>query len=137
MTAGLLGGIIGGAFFRFSFGLIPEILSRFIGVGIVGFFIGLMISIFEEILREAWLTIDYGNNEKINISLGKKPLILGSSSSADIYLPKDKNYPAITAEVVFDKSKVIINNKINNQVTELRNGSKIGFGTILIIVNTR
>ena len=137
MIAGFLGGIFGGAAFRFSFGFIPEMFSRFIGVAIIGLFIGLMISIFEELLREAWLTIEYGNNERTYISLGEKPIVIGSSPKADIYLPKEKNYPPVTAIIKVEKSKVIIENKIDNKRTELRNGSKIGLGYIEIIVNTR
>ena len=137
MIAGFLGGAIGGAAFRFSFNFLPEIAGRLLGVAIVGFFIGLMISYIEELFREAWLTVVWGKDEKTSISLGAKPIILGSSSEADIYLPKDKSYPPITAIIMIEKTKVIIDNKINNQRTELRNGSKIGLGTIEIIVNTK
>lgn len=137
MIAGFIGGAIGGAAFRFSFDLLPVLAGRLIGVAIVGFFIGLMISYIEELLREAWLTVVWGKEEKTLITLGSKPIVLGSSSEADIYLPKEKNYPPITAIIKLDKSKVIIENKINNQRTELRNGSKIGLGTIEVIVNTK
>lgn len=137
MIAGFIGGAMGGAAFRFSFGLLPELAGRLLGVAIVGFFIGLMISYIEELLREAWLTVVWGKEEKTLITLGRKPIVLGSSSEADIYLPKEKNYPPITAIIKLDKAKVIIENKINNQRTELRNGSKIGLGTIEVIVNTK
>jgi Ca-activated chloride channel homolog len=137
MIAGFIGGAMGGAAFRFSFDLLPELAGRLLGVAIVGFFIGLMISYIEELLREAWLTVVWGKEEKTLITLGSKPIVLGSTSEADIYLPKEKNYPPITAIIKLDKSKVIIENKINNQRTELRNGSKIGLGTIEVIVNIK
>ncbi len=137
MIAGFIGGSIGGAAFRFSINYLPEVASRLLGVAIVGFFIGLMISYIEELLREAWLTVVWGKDEKSSISLGTKPVILGSSSEADIYLPKEKGFPPITAVIMLNKSKVVIDNKINNQSTELRNGSKIMLGSIEIIVNTR
>lgn len=137
MLAGFIGGVIGGAAFRFSFILIPEIASRLFGVAILGFFIGLTISYIEELLREAWLSVEYSKDETILIALGAKPIVFGSSSEADIYLPKEKNYPPITAIVEVVNSKIIIENKINGTRTELRNGSKIGLGTINVIVNTR
>lgn len=136
MIAGLLGGIIGGAVFLFSQIFMPVIYSHLIGVSIIGFFIGLMISFFEELLREAWLTVEYSKNEKRNISLGSKPIVLGSSPLADIYLPTKKYLPET---LIFEirNSKVIVENKINNQVFEVRNGSKIQLGSIMVIVNTR
>jgi Ca-activated chloride channel family protein len=137
MIAGFIGGAIGGAAFRFSNNYLPEIASRLLGVAIVGLFIGLMISYIEELLREAWLTIVWGKNETTSISLGARPILLGSSPDADIYLPKEKNYPAITAIIMIKNSKVVIENKINHQSTELRNGSKINLGIIEVNVNTR
>jgi len=137
MIAGFFGGFIGGAVFRFSFDYMPEVAARLLGIAIVGFFIGLMISYMEELLREAWLTVVWGKNEKTSISLGLKSIILGSSSEADIYLPKEKNYPPITAIIKLENNKVVIHNKINNQSTELRNGSKITLGSIEVIVNTK
>lgn len=137
MIAGFLGGAIGGAAFRFSFNFLPEIAGRMLGVAIVGFLIGLMISYIEELFREVWLTVVWGKDEKTNITLGSRPIVLGSSSEADIYLPKEKGYPAITAIIKIENSKVIIENKTNNQRTELRNGSKIGLGTIEVIINTK
>lgn len=137
MIAGFVGGSIGGAIFRFTFTLLPVIAGRLIGVAMVGLFIGLMISYIEELLREAWLTVEWSKDEKVFISLGTKPIILGSSSEADVYLPKGKNYPPITAIIRLENSKVIIENNINKQRTELRNGSRIGLGVIEVIVHTK
>jgi Ca-activated chloride channel family protein len=137
MLAGFLGGLIGGSAFRFSFNYLPELASRLLGVAIVGFFIGLMISFIEEIFREAWLTVVWGKDEKTSISLGPKPIVLGSSSEADIYLPKEKGFPPITAIIKINNSRVVIDNKINNKSTELRNGSKILLGSIEVIINTK
>lgn len=137
MIAGFLGGAIGGSFFRFTYSLFPENVSRLIGVAVLGLFIGLMISYIEEIVREAWLTIAWSDKEKTIISLGSKPIILGSSSEADVYLPKERNYPPVTAIIKLENSRITIENKINNQITELRNGSKLSLGTIEVVVNSK
>jgi Ca-activated chloride channel family protein len=132
---GLIGGIAGGiSFVIFSF-LFPDMIARLMGAAVVGFFIGLMISLLEEVLREAWLTVEYNPQEKRNIALGEKPLILGSSPEADIYLPKAQNFPPITAMVKIENGKLWFENKINNQTTELENGKKIQLGTITIFVH--
>jgi hypothetical protein len=137
LLAGFIGGIIGGAVFRFSFTIFPDSYGRIVGVAILGFFIGLMISYLEEVLREAWLTVVWGKNETTSVALGEKDIILGSSPKADIYLPIDKNYPAITAIIGIKNSKVFIENKIDNKQTELRNGSKVSMGSIEVIVNVK
>jgi Ca-activated chloride channel family protein len=137
MMAGLLGGIVGGAAFRISFEIFPETYGRLVGVAILGLFIGFVISYIEEILREAWLTVVWGKNETTSVSLGNKPIILGSSPQADIYLPVEKNYPPITAIINIENSKVIIDNRVNNQRTELRNGSKVTMGALEVIVNVK
>ena len=132
---GIVGGTIGGILFTiFSFAL-DEMLGRILGAVAIGFFIGLMISLIEEILREAWLTVEWNSNEKANISLGEKPIILGSSAEADIYLPKEQNFPPITAIMKIENGKLWFENKINNQITELENGKKIQLGTINILVH--
>lgn len=137
MIAGFLGGAIGGFFFRFTYSLFPENVSRLIGVAVLGLFIGLMISYIEEIVREAWLTIAWSDKEKTVISLGSKPITLGSSSEADVYLPKEMNYPPVTAIIKLENSRITIENKINNQITELRNGSKLSLGSIEVVVNSK
>jgi hypothetical protein len=95
LLASFIGGLIGGALFRASFGFIHEIAGRFIGIASLGFAIGLVISYMEEVLREAWLTVVWAKNETTSVSLGAKSVILGSSPKADIYLPAHKNYPQL------------------------------------------
>ncbi|GHV67705.1 hypothetical protein FACS1894199_13710 [Bacteroidia bacterium] len=137
LLAGLLGGIVGGAVFRFSFEILPETYGRIIGVAILGFFIGLVISFVEEVLREAWLTVVWGKNESTSVALGTKEIILGSSPKADIYLPVEKNYPPITAIIGLKNNIVFFDNKIDNKRIELRNGSRITMGAVEVIVNLK
>jgi hypothetical protein len=136
MLAGLLGGIIGGALFRASFDFLPEVVGRIFGVAILGVFIGLTISIVEEILREAWLTVVWARNETTTISLGAKPLVFGSSPEADVYLRRDK-FPLVAAIVKIENAKVVLDNNLTGQRTEPADGSEITLGTVKIIVHIR
>jgi Ca-activated chloride channel family protein len=136
LLAGLLGGIVGGAIFRASFGLLPELAGRVFGIGILGIFIGLTISAVEEILREAWITVDWGRNETTNVSLGAKPVVFGSSSDADVYLARNK-YPPITAIIKVEGSKVIMDNKMDNRISEMTDGGVINLGTITITAHLK
>ncbi|MDR0665619.1 MAG: FHA domain-containing protein [Helicobacteraceae bacterium] len=136
ILAGFAGGAIGGAIFLLSGAFLPETISRIAGIAILGATIGLTISAVEEILREAWLTIIWGKNETSSVSLGQKPVTLGSSSEADIRLPR-KKYPPVTAVISVENGKVILDNRLSNQRVALPNGSKISMGTIGVIINIR
>jgi hypothetical protein len=135
MLSGFLGGAIGGAIFRATF-FLPAVLGRITGIMILGFFIGLTISIIEEALREAWLTIIWGKNETTTVSLGQKPILFGSSKEADIYLPTNTEL-SIRAAVQIENSKVVMYDKVTNQRSELQDGSQIDLGRVHFIVNTR
>jgi Ca-activated chloride channel family protein len=137
MLSGFIGGFIGGAVFRSSFDIFSEEYARVLGITILGLSIGLTISYLEEILREAWLTVVWGSNETSLVSLGNNPVILGSSSKADIYLPRERNYPSITAVMKMEAGKVIFENRSNSRRTELRDGSRINLSTVEVIVNIK
>jgi hypothetical protein len=136
-VAGFVGGILGGILFILSNSILPESISRFIGIGLIGFLIGLLISIVELFYREAWLTLKWSANETSSISLGSKDLILGSSPKADIYLPSDKGYLDITAIITFRNGIVQIEDKLSKRTLNLKNGSKINLGFVEITINTK
>jgi hypothetical protein len=138
LLAGFLGGAIGGAVFILLgvFDIFSESAARVIGIAILGAAIGLTISAVEEILREAWLTVILGKNETTSVSLGQRPVTLGSASEADVHLPRSK-FPPVTAILTIENAKVMMDNKLNNQKIALPNGSKINIGKITIVVNVR
>jgi hypothetical protein len=136
MFAGLLGGIIGGAIFRATFGFLPEVAGRIFGIAILGVFIGLTISIVEEILREAWITVDWGRNETTSVSLGKKPVVFGSSPEADVYLRRDK-FPPVAVIVKIENSRVMVDNKLTGQYMEQADGSEITMDRIKITIHVK
>jgi Ca-activated chloride channel family protein len=70
----------------------------------------------EELLREAWITVDWGRNETTNVSLGDRPIVLGSSPEADIYLRRDK-FPPVAVIVKIESSKVMVDNKLTGHYT--------------------
>jgi Ca-activated chloride channel family protein len=136
MLAGLLGGTIGGVIFRATFGLLPDTAGRIFGTCILGVFIGITISVVEEILREAWITIDWGKNETTNVCLGTTAVVMGSSPEADIYLPRNK-YPPVTAIIKIENSKVIVDNKLDNQCTTMADNGELAIGALRIIIHTK
>jgi hypothetical protein len=136
MLAGFLGGAAGGAIFRATFDLLPAVAGRIVGTAVSGLFIGLAISIVEEILREAWITVVWARNETTNVSLGAKPLVLGSSPEADVYLRRDK-FPPVAAIVKIENSRVVVDDKLTGRSAEQADGSEVSLGTIRIIIHVK
>jgi Ca-activated chloride channel family protein len=128
IIAGLIGGVVG---FILSFPF-----SVYVGDMVIGLSVGSCVSIVEEALRQAWLTIIWGKNETRTISLGDKPIVFGSSSSADIYLSKDTE-PSVRATVQIENAKVVMHDKKNNQQRELKNGEQVDFGKVRFVVNIK
>jgi len=136
IIAGFVGGFIGSIFFIILANTLSEVAGRFIGLAILGFFIGFTISIIEEALREAWLTVIWAKNETRTISLGNKPIIFNSSTGADIYISRD-TVPPVNITVQIENSKVVMYDKQNNQRRELQNGERIDFGKVSFVVNVK
>jgi len=126
MAAGFFGGLIGGA--------INHVMGSILGVMALGFFIGLTISFIEEALRDAWLTVIWGKNETKTVTLGKKPIIFGSSREADIYL---SNEPFVRATVQIENSRIVMYDKLANQRNELHNGDRVVLGKVSFVANIK
>ena len=94
---GLLGGMAGGALGGFLFdpigivlGQVGEgLLSRLIGLVILGAAVGAMIGLVEELLKDAWLRVEQGFLAGKQFVIYKTPTIIGSSPKCQIYLFKD------------------------------------------------
>jgi hypothetical protein len=130
MLAGFIGGFIGG--------FLNNVVDSRFGTFILGFFIGLTISIFEEVLREAWLTVAWGPKEKRNISLGAAPVRFGTSPEADIYVPDpDKSHNPIRAVFRLENNKVVIEDPVSGRRSELENNKQINMGKLSVIVNLK
>jgi len=89
-TRGLLGGGVGGGIGAFGFLLIGLLLGdaagRLAGAAIIGLCIGAMIALMDVAFREAWLEVEYGLGEKRTVSLGRRPVTLGSDATATVYI---------------------------------------------------
>jgi len=136
IIAGFVGGFVGSIFFIIIATNLSNVFGRFVGLLFLGFFIGFTISVIEESLREAWLTIIWSKNETRTISLGNNPIVLSSSPGADIYISKD-TVPPVMVTVQIENSKVVMYDKNNNKRKELQNGDKINLGKVSFVVNVK
>lgn len=108
LIGGVIGGILGATAFLVISNYFTVIIGRLIGAGILGFFIGLMIALMEQINRQTSLIVHWTENEQTTISLGEKPIILGSSKNAHIYLPQSQGYYPITAKIYNENNQIIM-----------------------------
>jgi hypothetical protein len=93
----LIGGLLGGLMFDPICFLIQDnvqsgALSRAVGFGCIGMFVGMFIGLVEQMAKDAWVMMRAGPLAGKQFILYKNPTVLGSSPKADIYLFKD---PAI------------------------------------------
>jgi hypothetical protein len=136
MLAGFVGGIIGGLICVILESTMLGILSEIM----LGFVIGLTISLVEEALRKAWLTVIWGPKETADISLGAKPVVFGSTPESDVYLPQrrgDAKPLPVRAVVYIENGQVVMEDKATNHRGVLQNGSEITIGHLRVVVNTR
>jgi Ca-activated chloride channel family protein len=136
MLGGGIGGGVGVLGFWLAAGVFGDLTGRLLGAAILGFFIGLMIALVEELAREGWLIVHWGPKEKSAIGLGAQPVVLGSSDQAHIYLPQEQGFSDVTATICLQGGKIEFNNKMNGQQQILKNGSKLQIGNLTIEVKT-
>lgn len=144
LAGGTVGGVIGGCLFILFTLLLGEIAGRLLGLAAIGFFIGLTIILVEAVFRKAWLVVHWTPTEQKTISLGTRPIVLGSCDEADIYLRKDQGYPPVTAKIYLDGKKIVLQfdqemQKLKSLKVlrhELGNGERRKFGDVLIEVKT-
>ena len=136
LLGGALGGAVGSLGFLAGAALFADFAGRFLGAALLGFFIGLMIALAEQLAREACLLVHWAPKEITTVNLGGRPVILGSSSEAHIYLPKEKGFPPVTGLVSFSGGRVEFENKITGQKTVLQNGNKLQLGSLIVEVKT-
>ncbi|MBL1208724.1 VWA domain-containing protein [Geminocystis sp. GBBB08] len=112
LSRGLIGGLIGGLMGAIAFLLITQystaIIGRLVGTTILGFFLGLMIALIEQINRKYSLIVNWNEKEKTTISLGEKPIVLGCAKNAHIYLPQSQGYYPITAKIYIENNQIIM-----------------------------
>jgi len=90
MIGGALGAAIGALAFLFVSQAIADSMGRLTGAVLVGAALGLCVGMVELLFREAWLTVAYGPNEIITVTLGREPVRIGSETNSTVYVANSK-----------------------------------------------
>jgi hypothetical protein len=130
VIAGGAGGFIGGLGFQFIALLLPEMLGRLAGVGILGMSLGLSLVIIEERSRSAYLEVHWAPNEISTFTLGSIPIYLGGGED-DVYL---SGIPHHAMSLVYSDGKVNGIYYVTGDRKELADGHRIRLGKVEIFV---
>ena len=134
---GAVGGMLGGIAFLWVAESVSDWAGRLLGAAILGFFIGLMMALVEVLAREAWLIVHWGEKERSTINLGDRPVLVGSSRKADIYLPENEGIPPEAATLTFVNGRIVFEDRMKGQEHILNDGNKLVVGHITIEVHAR
>jgi Ca-activated chloride channel homolog len=149
---GLLGGVLGGSLgaigFLIASGIVADLPGRILGATILGAGIGVMI-FWEEVRqleKQAHLLVQWTPTEQTKILLGSQPILLGTSSEANIPLSKADGFFAKTAKIFKAGDEIIMEYdseygqakgmNMNKLQQRLEDGSRRKLGKISIEVKT-
>jgi Ca-activated chloride channel family protein len=62
----------------------------------------------EQLSTQAYLLVRWTPSEQTKILLGRKPVLLGSSANAHVYLRQDQGYPLVTAKIYQEGETVVL-----------------------------
>ena len=151
-SRGAIGGAIGGFLGGFVFDLLAqglqggfgEILARVLGLGALGFAIGLMLQLAQQALKTAWLSgITTGPYEGKQYILGKPVVTVGRSDGNDIGLYREKTLAIKAGAFSFNNGRwnyagepVEVNGSSTSSAT-LMGGDTIQFGNTQFLFEER
>jgi pSer/pThr/pTyr-binding forkhead associated (FHA) protein/uncharacterized protein YegL len=151
-TRGAVGGAIGGFLGGFVFDILAqglqgglgEVLARVLGLGALGFAIGLMLQLAQQALKTAWLSgITTGPYEGKQYILGKPVVTVGRSDGNDIGLYREKTLALKAGAFAFNQGRwtysgeaIEVNGSSTSSAT-LTGGDTIQFGKTQFLFEER
>ena len=110
-----------------------EMIARLAGIGILGLALGLAVVIAERLFQEASMEIIWLPGQTSRVTLGEKPVTIGSRGD-DIVIPGLQSNMA--AVVLAGGNVQYIDNKTGKR-TNLKNGSKLKIGTVQLVIHAK
>jgi Ca-activated chloride channel family protein len=136
IQGGLIGGALGGLVFQMIAYTESDFMSRLIGAMALGFFIGLMIAIFENISKAMQLVINWGPKDTSYVSLGTNKVLLASHLDADVFLPKSKNPEGHSYSIYLENNQVYCENLDTYEIFEISSQKTFNLNGMEILVKS-
>ena len=133
-VGGLAGGAMGALGFLAGAQALDDATGRLTGAAIVGFFIGLMIALVEQLARDAHLIVHWTPGQSSRIALGAEPVLMGSSPDAHIRLPKEGGFAPIVGAFTLVDGQIAYEDRESGRRDDLGAGGTVEVGGIKIEV---
>lgn len=132
LGGGAVGGILGGCLFILFTYLLSRTAGRLIGLGTIGFWIGIMLIVAETFFSNAWLMIDYDSGESRTVNMGLEPITLGSDRDLSIiYIP---NVSPLALIFKLESGKILCEEVAKGTKTYLEPGEQRRVGNCTVTV---
>jgi hypothetical protein len=131
-AAGFIGGCIGGLLFVLVSNEMPETLGRVVGLGSMGFALGLAMYLVENLFREASLEVIWAYNETTRVSLGAQPISVGGDVEDQIFV---RGMPPQASTISMQNGQIEHFDSSNGTRTPLTDGSRLSIGPLQLIVH--
>ncbi len=131
--SGLVGGSIGCAGFLTIASMLPQVIGRLLGVGVMGAAIGLSIVVAEKLAREASLEVIWAPNEITTVNLGDRSVFIGGGSEDDVFI---RGFPARHAGITLRQGRVEYAEAASGRQATLKDGSRLEIGKLTLVVHT-
>ena len=129
--AGSAGGFIGG----FSFIVVSEHLAdafgRLVGLGTLGFALGLAMIVVEKLFREASLEVIWAPGETTNFNLGAQAVTIGGGED-HVFV---RGLPHHFASIVFANGVIEYVEAASGARTPLKDGSRLEIGKLNLVIH--
>ena len=130
-------GAIGGIFAAFCFlTLVPAVgdtIGRLLAAAILGISTGLMMVLVEAASRTAYLLVHWSASETSSLTLGAKPILVGSSPEAHVLLPEGDDCSPIVARISMVEGVPHLTER-NGATRALSNGEVLTYGRVRLEV---
>ena len=148
VLGGIVGAFLGGFLFNFICDLIPnDIVSRGVGIVLMGLLIGLGVGLLEQFAKQAWLKVIRGEFEGKEYLVFAGTTSIGNNGKNTIVLFKDKLVGPHHCDIVLEGSKYVLVDSgtpmgtiVNGMKTTrhvLRQGDAIAIGNSVLVFNTK
>lgn len=110
---------------------LADVFSRFIGMGLMGAALGLAVVLVEQITRSAYIKVYWGPKQQSQVSLGPKPVLIGSSPQAHVTIPS-KAVADIAAAVVLLDGKIELEDRVSKSTRLLNIGDRLDYAHVTV-----
>ena len=108
--------------------------GRVVGALLIGFSVGIAVTMAEAIAREAYLIVHWAKNEKSTVNIGGSPVLIGTNVESTVRLSPKTGYPGAIASFKMVDGKPTLQNHMSRTTHILKDGNKLALGTVVIEV---